>query len=341
LEKVGVAILNWNGEKLLPQFLPSVLEHSPEGSVFVIDNGSSDNSIDILRSDFPKAKLIVLEKNHGFSEGYNLGLADIDTEIVVLLNSDVEVTANWLTPLIQSFDENSQIGAIQPKILSYQNKKSFEYAGASGGFIDSYGYPLCRGRLFNHLEEDHAQYDDQVDIFWASGACLAIRKNLYFQAGGLDPLFFAHMEEIDLCWRLHRKSQRIICETRSVVYHLGGGSLAAGDPKKTYLNFRNNLILLAKNLKAFDFYKILILRLILDGIAGIKFLLAGSTKEFFAVIRAHFDFYKLLRKIRLATGESPKPKLKYLPGVYNGLLPWQFYVKNKKTFQALTASNPK
>ena len=285
--------------------------------------------------------MISLDKNYGFSEGYNKGLAGIEAEIVVLLNSDVEVTENWTWPIINSFETDPSLGAVQPKILSQSQKDHFEYAGAAGGFIDSYGYPFCRGRILNKIEKDEGQYDESQQIFWASGACFAIRKDMYFKAGGLDPIFFAHMEEIDLCWRLNRMGLNVIVRPESRVYHVGGASLASGNPQKTYLNFRNNLILLAKNLKGTDFYRILFLRLFLDGIAGLKFLLGGSPAECFAVVRAHFSFYSSFRSIRKGNRDIKKPKMKELPGVLDGLLPWRFYVRGQKRFDQLGISNPK
>ncbi len=341
MKKVAVAILNWNGERLLPKFLPSVLSNSPEGSVYVIDNGSSDRSVELLQQNFPDVQLISFEDNHGFSEGYNLGLAEIEAEIVVLLNSDVEVTPNWLDPILKEFDSNENTCAVQPKIRSYQEKEFFEYAGAAGGYIDCYGYPFCQGRVLNEIEKDLGQYDQRTRIFWASGACMAIRKNTYFKAGGLDPHFFAHMEEIDLCWRLNRMGNEVIYLPDSVVYHLGGASLQAGDPRKTFLNFRNNLLLLAKNLNGKEFYRILVPRLFLDGAAAIKFLLSGSLREFLAVIRAHFAFYGDWREVREENRDIRKPALRNLPGTFKGLLPWQFYIKKKKTFSEIMSNNPK
>ncbi len=341
MRKVAVAILNWNGEELLKQFLPSVEKNSPDDSVFVIDNGSTDESLSTLKQSFPSVNVIALDKNYGFSEGYNKGLAMIECEIAVMLNSDVEVTSGWLEPLIKTFEIESEVGAVQPKIKAFKEKSSFEYAGAAGGFLDSYGYPFCRGRIFNRLEEDQGQYDSRQRIFWASGACLVIRKDMYFKAGGLDPIFFAHMEEIDLCWRLNRMGLNIYVEPASEVFHVGGASLEQGDPRKTYLNFRNNLILLAKNLKGWDFYRILIARLILDGFAGIKFLFGGSPAECLAVVRAHFSFYNTSRGIRTGNRDIKKPKMKELPGILNGLLPWRFFVLKQTKFDQLGINNPK
>ncbi len=338
--KTAVAILNWNGRALLEKFLPSVIKFSPVGSVFVIDNGSSDDSIDYLKG-LDAVSLIQLEQNHGFSQGYNLGIKEIEAENIILLNSDVEVTENWLRLLEEALALENEVVAVQPKILDQKNQSYFEYAGASGGFIDSFGYPFCRGRILDNVEEDKSQYDSETEIFWASGACLAIRKDIYLKAGGLDPIFFAHMEEIDLCWRIKRMGFKIVCEPKSKVFHVGGGSLAMGDPRKTFLNFRNNLILLAKNLKGFDFFSTLLPRLILDGLAALKFLLSGSPGEFFSVLKAHFSFYGLYFKIDKHQIPDNKVPLSNISGVYRGILPLAFFVQRKKRFSDLKINNPK
>ena len=247
--RTSVVILNWNGKKLLEQFLPSVLEHTlnDECNVVVADNGSTDDSVQFMKISYPEVPLVILDKNYGFADGYNKALQQVDSEYVVLLNSDVETTPNWLTSLVTYMDEHPEVAAVQPKILSYAEKDRFEYAGAAGGFIDRYGYPFCRGRILEVVEKDNGQYDSPIPIFWATGACLLIRKSDYTRHGGLDGSFFAHMEEIDLCWRLNARGRKVMCVPSSSVYHVGGASLGKDNPKKMYLNFRNNLLMLYKN----------------------------------------------------------------------------------------------
>ena len=296
--KTAVVILNYNGATLMEEFLPSVI-HSVNGmdaEVIVADNASTDNSLEFLKTNHPKVRTIVLDKNYGFAEGYNRALAQIDAEYFVLLNSDVDVDAEWLKPLEFFMDNNPDVAACQPKILSQKNDKYFEYAGAAGGFIDKYGYPFCRGRLFNDVEPDVGQYDEQKDIFWSSGACLFIRKQDYEDVGGLDGDFFAHMEEIDLCWRLKNRGRRIVCIPSSVVYHVGGGTLAQGNPRKTFLNFRNNLLMLYKNLPSSRVNRILFIRMVLDGLAALAMLAKGDVKNFKSVLKAHKDFKALKKK---------------------------------------------
>ena len=296
--KTAVVILNYNGAALMEEFLPSVI-HSVNGmdaEVIVADNASTDNSLEFLKTNHPKVRTIVLDKNYGFAEGYNRALAQIDAEYFVLLNSDVDVDAEWLKPLEFFMDNNPDVAACQPKILSQKNDKYFEYAGAAGGFIDKYGYPFCRGRLFNDVEPDVGQYDEQKDIFWSSGACLFIRKKDYEDVGGLDGDFFAHMEEIDLCWRLKNRGRRIVCIPSSVVYHVGGGTLAQGNPRKTFLNFRNNLLMLYKNLPSSRVNRILFIRMVLDGLAALAMLAKGDVENFKSVLKAHKDFKALKKK---------------------------------------------
>ena len=296
--KTAVVILNYNGAALMEEFLPSVT-HSVNGmdaEVIVADNASTDNSLEFLKTNHPKVRTIVLDKNYGFAEGYNRALAQIDAEYFVLLNSDVDVDAEWLKPLEFFMDNNPDVAACQPKILSQKNDNYFEYAGAAGGFIDKYGYPFCRGRLFNDVEPDVGQYDEQKDIFWSSGACMLIRKKDYEDVGGLDGDFFAHMEEIDLCWRLKNRGRRIVCIPSSVVYHVGGGTLAQGNPRKTFLNFRNNLLMLYKNLPSSRVNRILFIRMVLDGLAALAMLAKGDVKNFKSVLKAHKDFKALKKK---------------------------------------------
>lgn len=294
--KVAVVILNWNGIKYLSRFLPSVVksvENIPDSKVIVADNHSTDDSVRLLKSDFPSVRIIELDRNYGFASGYNRSLTQVKADYFVLLNSDVLVPDNWLSPLFSFMESNPDVAACQPKLLSYHKRDSFEYAGAAGGFIDYLGYPFCRGRIFSSVETDHGQYDDVANIFWATGACLMIRSSVWHKVGGLDDSFFAHMEEIDLCWRLHNRGYLVSCVPSSVVYHVGGGTLATGSPMKTKLNFRNNLIMLYKNLPDSSLFRILFMRMILDGIAALSFLLKGEVKNMIAVYHAHCEFRKL------------------------------------------------
>ena len=290
--KTAVVILNWNGKSLLKQFLPSVIKYSQKAEIYVIDNASTDDSVDFLKEHFPEVKLVQLDKNYGYAGGYNRGLKQIDADIYALVNSDVEVTQNWLLPVVKRFENEPDTVVIQPKIKDYKNKKMFEYAGAAGGFLDFFGYPYCDGRIMFEVEEDQGQYEISKDIFWASGACFFIRKDTFDKHKGFDESFFAHQEEIDLCWRIKHTGKRIKYEPASVVYHLGGASLNAQNPFKTYLNFRNNLITSLKNLPFFYIFPVIFSRLILDGLAGIVFLLQGKPKHTWAVVKAHFGFYK-------------------------------------------------
>ncbi len=295
--KIAVAILNWNGQNLLKTFLPSVVKFSKEATVYVIDNASTDNSVVFLKENFPDVKLIQLDQNYGYAGGYNHGLLQIDADIYALVNSDIEVTENWLLPVLNTFEKEPETVVIQPKIKDYKNKKMFEYAGAAGGFIDFFGYPYCDGRILFRVEEDNAQYDQSKEIFWASGACFFIRKDIFENHQGFDESFFAHQEEIDLCWRIKHTGKKIKFIPESEVYHLGGASLEAQNPFKTYLNFRNNLMMLLKNLPKFLILPVIFIRLILDGLSGIVFLLQGKPKHTWAVIKAHFGFYKRIPKI--------------------------------------------
>ncbi|NJW51409.1 glycosyltransferase family 2 protein [Salinimicrobium oceani] len=295
--KVAVVILNWNGKSLLKQFLPSVVKHSPEAEIYVADNASSDDSIGFLKKNFPQVRLIQNKFNGGFAKGYNDALEHVKEEIFVLLNSDVEVTPGWLEPLIEIFDQNDDVAAVQPKILDFRKRTHFEYAGAAGGFIDALGYPYCRGRIFDTLERDEHQYDDTTQVFWATGACMGIRRKDFFDAGGFDEDFFAHQEEIDLCWRLFNRNRKVMAAGNSVVYHLGGGTLNNMHPKKTFLNFRNSLFTLVKNAPKKGLPQKIILRLLLDGVAGMRLLLLLQPSHTLAILKAHFDFYKNLRKM--------------------------------------------
>jgi len=291
--RAAVVILNWNGKKHLEQFLPSVVEHSSiEGvEIIVADNASTDDSLDFLRTNFPTVRIIPLPENYGFSQGYNKALEHVSAKHIVLLNSDVEVTHNWLQPQLDLLDSDESIAACMPKLKWFGDKRFFEYAGAAGGFIDRYGYPFCRGRLFTTVEQDNGQYEQQTDIFWATGAAMFIRSEHFHKAGGFDPDFFAHMEEIDLCWRLKGLGFRIVYNPKSEVYHVGGGTLPKENPFKTYLNFRNNLYLMFKNLGHHHFWRTIAKRMILDGIAALRFIAYMDFKCAFAIFRAHIHFY--------------------------------------------------
>lgn len=335
-KKIAVAILNWNGQELLKQFLPSVMEHSQDlAKVYVIDNNSVDESREILEREFSAVKVIELPANYGYAGGYNKGLDYIEEPYVVLLNSDVEVTAGWLSPLLQRFESNSHLAALQPKIKDFKNKEYFEYAGAAGGYIDNLGYPFCRGRIFAELEKDTGQYDTYQKVFWASGACLMVDRQKYREAGGLDESLFAHMEEIDLCWRMQLRGFEVGCEPASEVFHLGGGTLNKISPQKTYLNFRNSLIIMFLNLPSGEAFAKIMARLLLDGVAGIKFILEGKFSHTAAILKAHFHFYSRFNALARKKIGQPVKSLKHLEGVYKGSVVKAFYLGKKKTFKDL------
>lgn len=339
MKRVAIVILNWNGRKMLAEYLPSVLDYSrADADIYVADNASTDDSVDFLQQHYAsEVKLIRLEKNWGFAEGYNRALAGIDAEYFVLLNSDVEVTHHWLTPLIEFMDSHEEVAACQPKLLSLTDRDFFEYAGASGGFIDRYGYPFCRGRIFDTLEEDNGQYDYRQEIFWATGACLFIRAKDYADVGGLDARFFAHNEEIDLCWRLRLRGRKIYCIPESVVYHLGGGSLPKSNPMKTFLNFRNNLTMLYKNLPESELRHVMRWRWFLDYLAAWKMLLLDwNVGEFKAVYRARRAF-KAWRKDFSADREQIQQRRAEgtAMGMYAHSILWQYYVKGNHHFSKL------
>jgi len=333
--KIAIVILNWNGVKLLRQFLPSVIEFSPNESttIVVADNGSTDDSLSMLRSDFPEVKILDLKKNYGFARGYNEALIQIDADYFVILNSDVEVTPGWLESPIRLMEAEPEIAAVQPKILSYREKTHFEYAGAAGGFIDRFGYPFCRGRIFNELEFDKGQYDDFTDIFWATGACMFIRASLFHQVGGFDADFWAHMEEIDLCWRLKNQGYRIVFSPESTVYHLGGGTLSYDNPTKLFLNFRNNLWLLYKNLPGYQLITILGVRMILDAVAAFKLLAEFNLNGIRSVLKAHYHFYRSLPELQRKRrqlhqdGHFSAPAKKFPRSIV-----FQFYVRKRNRF---------
>jgi len=322
--KTAVVVLNWNGKEWLEKFLPNLVNHSQVATVFVADNASTDDSVDYVKINFPTVKIIVNAINGGYAKGYNDVLKQINAEYFVLINSDIEVTAGWLSPIISLMDSDKQIASCQPKILNYNSKTKFEYAGASGGFIDNLGYPFCRGRIFDDLEQDKGQYNDAVEVFWATGACFFVRSNHFWELGGLDEDFFAHQEEIDLCWRLKNKGYKIMVQPKSVVYHVGGGTLNASSPFKTHLNFRNNLFMLFKNLPISYLFTTIPMRLVLDGVAALTFLNKEKGLEHvLAIAKAHFSFYFAIPNL-IAKRQKISQK-KSLVGKMN----WSILVKNK------------
>lgn len=338
MKKTAVVILNWNGRALLKRFLPSVIEYttSQDVEIVVADNGSTDDSISFLKASYPQITCVVLPENYGFADGYNRALKQVDAEYFVLLNSDVEVTENWLEPMVRYLEANSDVVAMQPKILSQRSKAYFEYAGAAGGYLDKYGYPFCRGRIFAKVEKDEKQYDMPVDVLWATGACLMIRSKDFFDAGGFDASFFAHMEEIDLCWRLNNRGKRIVCLPSSVVFHVGAATLKKESPRKTYLNFRNNLFMLYKNLPQNSLNRIMIIRLILDYIAAIQFALTGKYANAKEVVRAHQDFYENRRMYRAARQENQEKRVQSVPKtIYPKSILAAYYLKRITTFSRL------
>ncbi len=336
-QELAVVILNYNGHKHLQTFLPDVIKYSHPFRIVVVDNNSTDKSVEFIELNFKEVQLIKLPQNLGYAGGYAKALKEITTDYFILLNNDVQVTPNWINPLLEYMQKNKGISACQPKILDYYKNDCFEYAGACGGFIDAFGYPFCRGRIFESLEKDENQYNDTAEIFWASGACMLVNKLAYTQAGGFDESYFAHMEEIDLCWRMKNIGYKIACVPQSKVYHVGGGTLPKPNPQKTYLNFRNSLITLTKNHpSAGVFYKI-IFRLFLDGIAGFKFLLELKPMHTMAVIKAHFSYYYHLS----GTLEKRKKQKRLnnhsftLNRAYNGLIVKEYFVKGIKKFNSL------
>ena len=333
MKKVAVIILNWNGEKLLREFLPSVIAttDSTIADVIVADNGSTDSSVELLRNEFPQVKVLEFSENYGFAEGYNRAIKETNYPYTILLNSDVATTDGWVNPLYEQMEANPNIGACQPKIKAYTNKSHFEYAGAAGGFIDCNGYPYCRGRIFDSVEEDKGQYDDIIPIFWATGAALMVRSELYLKVGGLDKDFFAHMEEIDLCWRILLTGSDIVAVPQSTVFHLGGGSLPASNPRKTYLNFRNNLLMLHKNLPDSTRGKKLFVRRLLDTIAWAKFMATFDFKNANAILKAHRDF----KKMRKAYTTHPDVDLlKTRHDCHRNILV-DYYLRGRKTWSSL------
>ena len=338
MKKLSIVILNWNGAEMLRQFLPSVVAHSKgEGiEVCVADNASTDNSLEVMRQEFSDVRLMLLDKNYGFAEGYNRALAEIDAEYCLLLNSDVEVTDGWLAPMLDYMDVHPEVAACQPKTRSWHRREEFEHAGACGGFMDKYGYPFCRGRMMSTVEVDEGQYDTTIPIFWATGAALLVRTADYREAGGLDSRFFAHMEEIDLCWRLRSRGRGIVCIPQSVVYHVGGATLNKENPRKTYLNFRNNLLMLYKNLPEEELSSVMRIRCCLDMVAALQYLLKGEWGNVRAVFRARKDYramrpsYQSVRAENLSQTIQPTQ-----PERFPWSLLWRYYVKGVKRFSAL------
>jgi len=335
---VAIVILNWNGENYLQKFLPILIDNTliPGVEIIVADNASTDSSLSLLKDKFPTIRTIVFDKNYGFAGGYNKALAEVEADYFVLLNSDLEVTPGWLNPMLEYMDGHEKVAACQPKILSYANRSKFEHAGAAGGYIDQFGFPFCRGRVLGLAEEDKGQYDTITDIFWATGACLLIRSNLYWKAGGLDDEFFAHMEEIDLCWRLKSRGYRIVCIPASSVFHVGGGALNYESPHKTYLNFRNNLLMLYKNLPARLLEKTMYWRFVFDYAAAFQLFITGKPKNALSVFKARRDF----KNMQPAFEEKRKQNILYATSdnkqnILQKSIVLEYYLKGKKTYKAI------
>ena len=335
--KTAIVILNWNGAKMLRRFLPNVLDFSrDEAVIYVADNASTDNSLEVLKTHFSEVRLVLLDKNWGFAEGYNRALRQVEAEYYVLLNSDVEVSHHWLTPLIEFMDNHPDVAACQPKLLSENDRDKFEYAGASGGFIDRYGYPFCRGRMFDTVENDDGQYDYATEILWATGACMVVRADDFMQAGGFDTRFFAHSEEIDLCWRLRLAGKKIYCVPDSYVYHIGGGTLPKNNPMKTYLNFRNNLTMLYKNLPENDLRRVMSVRFLLDYVAAFQALLSGRIGDFCAILKGRKAFRKWKPEYKKVREQiQAMRKVDNVTGIYGRSILWQYYVKRHRRYSEL------
>jgi GT2 family glycosyltransferase len=338
LIKTAIVILNWNGRHFLEKFLPSVIAHStiPDTGIWVTDNGSSDESVDFIKKTYPQIKLVLLDKNYGFAEGYNKALAQIQAKYFLLLNSDIEVTAGWITPLVRILDTRPDVAAVMPKLRMYDNRDLFEYAGAAGGFLDKFGYPFCRGRIFQTVEKDTGQFDAEKEIFWATGACMLVRSDLFHLVGDFDGSFFAHMEEIDLCWRLKNCGYKILYTPESMVFHVGGGTLNKENPKKTYLNYRNNLFMLFKNLPEKRFLSKIIFRMILDGISAAKHLVLFQGRYFMAILKAHLSFYKNFPKL-MRYRKANKHTLHYEkhPEMINKSIIYHSFFLKKRTFKEI------
>ncbi len=334
MDKVAIVILNWNGERMMRKFLPSVIGNSPLAKIYVADNASTDGSMELLQTSFPEVKTIVLDRNWGFAEGYNKALHQVDAEYYILLNSDIDVPAQWLSPMLDFMEANKDVAACQPKLLSEADHSFFEYAGACGGFIDKYGYPFCRGRIFDVVERDEAQYDNPCEVLWATGACLMIRSEDYWHAGGLDGRFFAHNEEIDLCWRLRLMGRRIFCVPASRVYHVGGGTLPQGNPRKTFLNFRNNLTMLYKNLPEHELCRVMLVRWVLDYIAAWQTLIINRNfGDFKAIYKARHAFMKWRGTFREDRKKiTSSAKLRDVPERCKFSILWQYYVRGRRRY---------
>jgi GT2 family glycosyltransferase len=336
MPEIAVVILNWNGRAYLEKYLPSVIQHSKGCRIVVADNHSSDDSIAFVKQTFPEIDIIALPANYGFSEGYNRALSKLNEKYFILLNSDVEVTTNWIEPVVQLMEEDPRIAACQPKIKSWHDRDSFEYAGAAGGFLDKWGYPFCRGRIFDTVEKDTGQYDDIIPVFWATGACMFVRADAYREAGGMDREFFAHMEEVDLCWRFQNAGYKIMYCGHSTVYHVGGGTLHKSNPRKTYLNFRNGLAMMYKNLPDGLVKSRIFGRLLLDGLAGFKFAADLKPENVSAIARAHWHYFLNIKKYRsrrkICTAAVKKDISDTL---YPGSIVWEYFAKGHKTFNQL------
>ena len=338
MDKTAIVILNWNGVNMLTRFLPNVLDYSrDEAVVYVADNASTDNSVEILKRHFPEVRLIIFDRNWGFAEGYNKALEQIEAEYYVLLNSDVEVSHHWLTPLTEFMDNHPEAAACQPKLLSEKNRDSFEYSGACGGYIDFYGYPFCRGRVFDVVENDDGQYDYVAEVLWATGACMMVRASDFKAAGGFDSRFFAHCEEIDLCWRLWLMGRKVFCVPDSYVYHIGGGTLPKNNPMKTFLNFRNNLTMLYKNLPDDTLGRVMRVRAVLDYVAALQALCAGRIGDCKAIIRGRRAFKEWLPEYReVRKSVQNRRKVDNVVGIYRHSILWQYHVKGKRKYAELS-----
>lgn len=338
MDKTAIVILNWNGVNMLTRFLPNVLDYSrDEAVVYVADNASTDNSVEILKRHFPEVRLIIFDRNWGFAEGYNKALEQIEAEYYVLLNSDVEVSHHWLTPLTEFMDNHPEAAACQPKLLSEKNRDSFEYSGACGGYIDFYGYPFCRGRVFDVVENDDGQYDYVAEVLWATGACMMVRASDFKAAGGFDSRFFAHCEEIDLCWRLWLMGRKVFCVPDSYVYHIGGGTLPRNNPMKTFLNFRNNLTMLYKNLPDDTLGRVMRVRTVLDYVAALQALCAGRIGDCKAIIKGRRAFKEWLPEYReVRESVQNRRKVDNVVGIYRHSILWQYYVKGKRKYAELS-----
>lgn len=343
MKKISVVILNYNGINHLETFLPSVIKNTPLhlADIVVADNASTDNSVQWLKETYPAIKIIELQKNYGFAEGYNIAIGRLETPYIILLNSDVEVTPNWIPPMLHFMEENQKVIAVQPKILQYKDKTKFEYAGGAGGFIDKFAYPFCRGRIFSTIEEDKGQYNDIKQVFWTSGACMMVRRVDFIDYGGFDENFFTHQEEIDFCWRVNSRGRTLFYIPNSVVYHLGGGTLDKANPKKTYYNFRNNLLMIYKNLNTPRIIPLAIIRFFLDYLAVFIYLVTLKPKVSYAIFKGRIDFYKYVGKIKKRRDENMIKTICYVipKVVYNGSILLSYHLLSKKKFSQLSSLN--